>query len=63
MKKRERMHSILQQLHSDEQEQIKNSNERYISQINKLMANAADLKEKVQLLCNVTARFFKMRRD
>ena len=55
--------SILGGLHANERREIAEANEKYVSQINSGVGAATSLEEKVKLLCNVTARFFIMKRD
>jgi len=59
----ESIHSILGGLHANERREIAEANEKYVSQINSGVGAATSLEEKVKLLCNVTARFFIMKRD
>lgn len=58
-----KMEEILQSLHENEREEIERANQNYIAQINAGIDNTPDIESKVKLLCNVTGRFFLMRRD
>jgi hypothetical protein len=53
---------ILAGLHSNEQQEIYMANQRYISQISQGFEKAENLDAKLTILCNVTSRFFNMRK-
>lgn len=56
------MQNILEELHRKEREDIKNVNLAYAKQINDMTQSNTPIEAKVQALCNVTARFFMMKR-
>jgi hypothetical protein len=57
------MDAIVQELHTGERKQIEQRKQDFILQINSEIKESKSLEEKVKLLCNVTGRFFVMRRD